>query len=605
MPDAESSGEDPYLGGVMAQSWVKGYQTDNDLSHPDNIMACMKHYALYGGAEAGRDYNTVDMSRQRAFNEYMLPYKQALEQGVGSAMASFNEFEGIPVTGNKYLLDDVLRKKWGFSGLLISDYTGIMEMTNHGVGNEKEVASMALKATVDMDMCSGYYAQYLRENLANGSITEADIDNACRRVLEAKYKLGLFDDPYQYCSGGPSQSILKANQSKARETAAASMVLLKNKNNTLPLKKGCRIALIGPMADRANDMLGTWAGWSETIKPVSLLQGLEEAAAQCGGYVDCCEGSWLLADSILETKLVGGNMGFVSSKGEQRFVHSRSEEDLLSEALSMADKADVVVAALGENINMNGEGASRTDPSIPEPQERLLKALVSTGKPVILVVFTGRPLVLSWEDDNVDAILNAWFPGVEAGHAIADVLYGYTNPSAKIPVSFPRHVGQIPVFYNHKNTGRPAVSDDAPYVRFKSNYIDLPNSPLYPFGFGLSYTTFEYGTMKMDADTIKGEQKINVSVEVTNTGLREGLETVQLYIQDVHGSVTRPVKELKGFEQIRLKPGETRRVTFVIDREKLKFYNHDLDYIAEPGDFQIMVGPNSRDTQQQLLTLVI
>ena len=584
---AEGAGEDPYLGAEVAKALVKGYQSDGDLTHNDNVMACVKHYALYGGAEAGRDYNTVDMSRQRALNDYMLPYKAACEAGAGSYMASFNEFEGIPATANDYLMNELLRKTWGFDGFIVTDYTGIMEMTFHGIGDEPTVAARALKAGIDMDMVSEYFFKYCKENLEKGMISEKDIDTACRRILEAKYKLGLFDDPYKYCDEKRAEEILGAQA---------------NEGNLLPLTKNKRIALIGPMADRAADMVGSWSGYSRSRKPVSLKQGLEEAIAGQGGSVTYAEGSWLLSDETTEKTVAGRAMGLARG-GDASKVHARSEADLLAEALRVARSSDVIVAALGENANMNGEGTSRANPIIPEPQEALLKALVATGKPVVLVVFTGRPLILTWEDANVPAILNAWFPGIEAGHAIADVLFGDANPSAKLTTSFPRALGQLPYSYNHKNTGRPQSSDDAPYVRFRSNYLDVINAPLYPFGYGLSYTTFEYSDVKLSSASMAQNGEVKASVTVKNTGDREGKEIVQLYIRDLIATSTRPVQELKKFQKLTIKPGESKTVEFTITAEDLKYYNHDLEFVCEPGDFEIQIGPNCRDVKKQVLTV--
>ena len=601
---AEGAGEDPYLGAEVAKALVKGYQSDGDLTHNDNVMACVKHYALYGGAEAGRDYNTVDMSRQRALNDYMLPYKAACEAGAGSYMASFNEFEGIPATANDYLMNELLRKTWGFDGFIVTDYTGIMEMTFHGIGDEPTVAARALKAGIDMDMVSEYFFKYCKENLEKGMISEKDIDTACRRILEAKYKLGLFDDPYKYCDEKRAEEILgaQAHVDQARLVAQDCQVLLKNEGNLLPLTKNKRIALIGPMADRAADMVGSWSGYSRSRKPVSLKQGLEETIAGQGGSVTYAEGSWLLSDETTEKTVAGRAMGLARG-GDASKVHARSEADLLAEALRVARSSDVIVAALGENANMNGEGTSRANPIIPEPQEALLKALVATGKPVVLVVFTGRPLILTWEDANVPAILNAWFPGIEAGHAIADVLFGDANPSAKLTTSFPRALGQLPYSYNHKNTGRPQSSDDAPYVRFRSNYLDVINAPLYPFGYGLSYTTFEYSDVKLSSASMAQNGEVKASVTVKNTGDREGKEIVQLYIRDLIATSTRPVQELKKFQKLTIKPGESKTVEFTITAEDLKYYNHDLEFVCEPGDFEIQIGPNCRDVKKQVLTV--
>ncbi len=600
---AEGPGEDPYLGAEIAKALVRGYQgRNNDFSVENTVMACVKHYALYGASEAGRDYNTVDMSRQRMMNEYMLPYKAASEQGAGSFMASFNEFEGIPVTANKYLLNDVLRKQWGFGGFIVSDYTGVSEMVNHGIGDLQTVSARALDAGIDMDMVSEGFASTLGKSLAEGKITVAHIDQACRKILEAKYKLGLFSDPYKFCDEERSARELFSltNRAVSKEIADESQVLLKNDNKLLPLKKSGRIAVIGPLGDAASDMPGCWSLTGKAGESVSLYQGVKTAVG-ANGTVEYSKGSDLVADSLLETKL-NGTMGFVIPGMPVKKVHDRKPEVLLKEALDLAQNSDVVIAALGENSNMNGEGASRSIPDIPEPQAKLLRSLVATGKPVVLVIFTGRPLILSWEDANVPAILNAWFPGSEAGTSIAGILFGDVNPSGKLTTTFPRNAGQIPLYYNHKNTGRPYGEDQA-YSRFRSNYIDVVNSPLYPFGFGLSYTSYTYGDIKLSAPEMTTNGKVTASIRVTNSGSRDGKEIVQLYIRDVYSTSTRPVKELKAFRKIFLKAGESVEVAFDLTTEDLKYYNHDLDYVCEPGDFEIMIGPNSRDVKAAKLTV--
>ena len=600
---AEGSGEDPYLGSEIAKALVRGYQgKDNDYSLANTVMACVKHYALYGAAEAGRDYNTVDMSRQRMMNEYMLPYKAACEQGAGSYMASFNEFEGIPATANKYLLDDILRKQWGFKGFIVSDYTGIPEMINHGIGDLKTVSARALDAGIDMDMVSEGFTRTLKQSLSEGKITQAQIDLACRRILEAKYRLGLFKDPYKYCNEARSSKELFSTQNRtiSREIADECQVLLKNENNLLPLKKSGRIAVIGPLGDAAGDMPGCWSLTGKANQSVSLYQGLK-AAIGASGTVSFAKGSNLVADSLLETKL-NGMMGFVIPGMQVAKIHDRKPEDMLKEALDLAKNSDVVIAALGENANMNGEGASRSVPDIPEPQMELLKSLAATGKPVVLVIFTGRPLILSWEDENIPAILNAWFPGSEAGTSIAGILFGDVNPSGKLTTSFPRNAGHLPLFYNHKNTGRPQGDYDK-YARFRSNYIDVINAPLYPFGYGLSYTKFDYGDISLSKQEMPMNGNVTAKVTVTNSGSRDGKEIIQLYIHDVYSSSTRPVKELKAFRKISLKAGESSDVSFVLTAEDLKYYDHDLAYVCEPGDFEIMIGANSRDVKKAILTL--
>lgn len=590
---AEGPGEDPCLAGEIAKAMVKGYQGGN-LRDATSVMACVKHYALYGAPEAGRDYNTVDMSRQRMMNEYMLPYKAAADAGAGSFMASFNEFEGIPATANKYLLTDILRKQWGFDGFVVSDYTGVLEMIMHGIGDYATVAARALDAGCDMDMVSEAFNNTLAKSLADGVVTGKQIDDACRRILEAKYKLGLFENPYKYCD--PSREATAVynaeNRRVARDIAAECMVLLKNEGNLLPLKpEGGKVALIGPLGNSASNMPGMWTvPGSEIRKPVSLYDGLKSVL---GDRVAFAKGCNALGDSVYEKKVSVGNI--LERDG-------RSDKAMLDEALKLARKSDIIIAALGELSEMTGEGASRADISIPGTQKELLKALHATGKPVILVLFTGRPLVLTWENGNIPAILNVWFAGSEAGDAISDVLFGKVNPSAKLPVSFPYHIGQVPIGYNRKNTGRP-MPPGMDYIKYRSNYQDVPNSPLYPFGFGLSYTEFEYGDIGLSSDRMDANGKITVTVPVANRGKVKGKEVVQLYIRDVVSTSTRPVKELKGFEKIELMPGETREVSFDITSEMLKYYNHNLEYVCEPGEFEIMIGGDSENVKKTKITI--
>ncbi len=585
---AEGSGEDAYLGSQIAKAMVRGYQ-GSDLTKNNTIMACVKHYALYGAAEAGRDYNTTDMSHLRMFNEYLPPYKAAVDAGVGSVMASFNEVDGVPATANKFLLTDVLRKQWGFNGFVVTDYTGINEMVAHGIGDLQTVSARALMAGIDMDMVGEGFLTTLKKSLQEGKVTLAQIDFACRKILEAKYKLGLFDDPYKYCSEqrAKTEIFTDANRKVARDVAAQTFVLLKNNNNILPLKKSGTIALIGPLADAKENMPGTWSVAADFSKAVSLLQGLKNVA---GSDVNIlyAKGSNLSGDSLFEQR--AGMFG-------KSFKHdSRPAQEIIDEALAVANKSDVIVAALGESAEMTGESSSRSNISIPEAQEDLLKALVKTGKPVVLVLFTGRPLAIKWEQDNVPAILNVWFGGSEAGNAIGDVLFGDVNPSGKLSTTFPQNVGQVPIYYNHKNTGRP-LGEGKWFEKFRSNYLDVSNDPVYPFGFGLSYTTFTYGDVQLSSNSPKGNQTLTASVNVTNSGSKDGKETVQLYIRDVVGSITRPVKELRGFQKIELKAGESKTVSFKITPDDLKFYNGDLKYDWEPGEFIIMIGTNSRDVK--------
>ncbi len=553
-------------------------------------MACVKHYALYGAAEAGRDYNTTDMSRVKMYNEYLPPYKAAVDAGVGSVMASFNEVDGIPATANKFLMTDVLRNQWGFKGFVVTDYTGINEMIDHGLGDLQKVSSLALNAGVDMDMVGEGFLTTLKKSLAEKKVTQQQIDIACRLILEAKYKLGLFDDPYKYCNEqrAATEIFTPANRKIAREVATESFVLLKNKGGLLPIKKRGTIALIGPLADAKENMPGTWSVATDFSTPISVLQGLKNAV---GGTAKIlyAKGSNLDADSLFEER------GTMFGKSLHRDI--RSNEVILKEALDIASQADVIVAAVGESSEMSGESASRSDIGIPKIQQELLAALIKTGKPVVLVLFTGRPLTLAWENEHVPAILNVWFSGTEAGDAIADVLFGDVNPSGKLSTTFPQNIGQVPLYYNHKNTGRP-LPDGKWFQKFRSNYLDVSNDPLYPFGYGLSYTSFTYSDISLSSATLKGNQNITATVTVTNAGNVSGKEVVQLYTRQMVGSITRPVKELKGFQKIELKAGQSKKVTFSISNKDLKFYNGDLKYVAEPGAFKLFIGGNSRDDKE-------
>ncbi|WP_114791956.1 beta-glucosidase BglX [Niabella yanshanensis] len=591
---SEGNGEDPYLGSQIARAMVKGYQ--GDLKSNSNILACVKHYALYGAGEAGRDYNTVDMSRIRMYNEYFPPYKAAVDAGVGSVMASFNEIDGIPATGNKWLLTDVLRKQWGFKGFVVTDYTGINEMVDHGMGDLQAVSALALKAGVDMDMVGEGFLKTLKKSLTDKKVTAAEIDLACRRMLEAKYKLGLFKDPYKYCdeTRAKNEIFTDANRKIARQIAAESFVLLKNQDNVLPLKKAGKIALIGPLADAANNMAGTWSVATKQDKSISVLAGLKQVLGN-SAEVLYAKGSNLTADAVLEERAT------MFGKGLNR--DQRSEEELAKEALKMAAQADVIVAAMGESAEFSGEASSRSNIDIPETQQKLLKQLLATGKPLVLVLFAGRPLTLSWEEKNVPAILNVWFGGSEAGTAIADVLFGDVNPSGKLTMSFPQNLGQIPIYYAHKNTGRP-LAEGKWFQKFRSNYIDVSNDPLYPFGYGLGYSSFTYSDVKLSSASLKGNQTLKASITLTNSGKYDGKEVVQLYIRDVVGSVTRPMKELKGFQKVAVKAGESKTIIFNITPEDLKFYNSNLKYDWEPGEFEIMVGSNSRDVKMQKVNWV-
>lgn len=583
---SEGSGEDPFLGSAIAAAMVKGYQ-GKDLAADNTLLACVKHFALYGAAEAGRDYHSVDMSRIKMFNDYLPPYKAAIDAGVGTVMSSFNDVDGIPASANKWLLTDLLRKQWGFKGMVVSDYTSINEMIDHGLGDLKQVSALAVKAGLDMDMVGEGFLTTLEASLKEGKITMTDIDRACRMVLEAKYKLGLFEDPFRYCNEQRAASeIFSATHRKvARETAARSFVLLKNQG-VLPLAKKGSIALVGPLADAKENMVGTWSVSADVSKATSLLAGLKEVAGS-GVNVRYAKGANVTEDSALEARTS------VFGKPWQR--DSRHPDTLIAEAVRLALQSDVVVAAMGELAEFTGEASSRTDLNLPNSQKKLLDALMATGKPVVMVLFTGRPLTIVEEDKKLPAILNVWFGGSEAGYAISDVLFGDVNPSGKLPVTFPRNVGQIPIYYSYKNTGRPLVGDE--FQKFRSNYLDVSNTPLYPFGYGLSYTKFDYSPVSLSKASLKGAEKLIARVTVTNSGKFAGEEVVQLYIRDIVASNTRPLKELKGFKKILLQPGESKEISFEITNDLLKFYDHNLRYDWEPGEFTVFIGTNSRDTQ--------
>lgn len=599
---AEGGGEDPYLGGEIAKAYVYGYQGRDQKYDENDVMACVKHYALYGAAEAGRDYNTVNLGRQEILNGYMNPYKAAAQAGAGSYMSSFNEFEGIPATMNSYLMDDLLRKAWGFDGFIVSDATAVLEEVAHGIGDLQEVSARSLKAGLDMDMNSDGFVGTLKKSLDEGKVSKADIDRACRRILEAKYKLGLFEDPFKYLKPERNSTDVytKENRDFSRKVAQECQVLLKN-DGVLPLKKNAKIAVVGPLANDGSSMAGTWTMSSHAAESVTILQGIKDAVTNPAN-VSYAEGSWIFLDRELEENVKYGMMKTFVPDYPTPPLHTVPQERLIAEAVSKARAADVVVACVGEIPALNGEGSSRADISIPDAEVELLKALKATGKPIVLVLTTGRPLTLIWEDENMNAILNTWSEGSEAGHAIADVLFGDVNPSAKLTTSFPRMVGQLPLYYNHKSTGRPHP-DYAPYKKFTSCYIDVVNAPLYPFGYGLSYTTFEYGEPKLSASEMSLGGNVKVSVDVKNTGSMDGKEIVQLYIHDIYATSTRPVKELKGFQKVDIKAGETKTVEFTLTAEDLSYYNHDLQWVCESGDFEIMVGPNSRDTKAVTLTV--
>lgn len=582
---AEGGGEDPWWGGKIARAMVKGYQGD-DLTKDNTILSCLKHFALYGASEAGRDYNTVDMSHVTMFNEYFPPYKAAVDAGCATAMSSFNLVDGIPATGSRWLLTDLLRDQWGFDGFVVSDYNSIGEMTNHGLGDTETVSALALHAGLDMDMMTNGYITGLKKMLADGRVSQADIDQACRRVLEAKYKLGLFSDPYKYMDAERAKRDTYTDEhlKASRRIAGQSIVLLKNADNLLPLQKSGTIAVVGPLADKKVELLGTWCG-PEVEKSATVEEAIREAVGTKARVI------YARGCNLTNEPMLAKASGLTADPAENT--------RLVKEAVEKTVEADRIVAVMGEPNNWSGEACSRADISLPESQKELLRALLETGKPVVLVLANGRPLTLEWEDSRFPAIVEAWHGGSEAARAIADVLFGDVNPSAKLTTTFPRSVGQIPLYYNAKKTGRPMNPDD----HFTSKYLDTPNSPLYPFGYGLSYTTFAYGDLRLDKASLQGDDAtLTASIELTNTGRYTGEEVVQLYIGDPVASISRPMKELKNYAKVSLKPGESQTVSFTITPDDLKFYNSRLEHVWEPGAFNLFVGGNSRDVKSASVT---
>ena len=596
---AEGAGEDPFLGSRIAEAMVRGYQgsdKESQFSQPDQMMACVKHFGLYGASEAGRDYNSVDMSRIRMYNDYLPPYKAAAEAGAGSFMASFNDIDGVPATANRWLLTELLREEWGFDGFVVSDYNAINEMVNHGIGDVETVSCRALNAGLDMDMISHAYIEHIKNGLEKDLVSMKEVDASCRRMLEAKYKLGLFEDPYRFLRTEDPEAVMYCQEHRdaARKLAAESFVLLKNENDLLPLRKEGTIALIGPLADNVLNLNGAWSVTADNYKNKTLRQSLEEAVAGKARIL-YAKGSNLVYDAEYEKRAYWRDDYDFGRDG-------RTDTQLRNEARAIARQSDIIVAALGESAEMSGENSGRTDISMPDAQADLLKALVATGKPVVLLLFNGRPLVLDWESRNVPAILDVWFGGSETGDAIADVLFGDVNPSGKITASFPRNVGQIPIYHSIRNTGRP-LPKDVEYSKYTTSYLDSRIDPLYPFGYGLSYTTFEYGPVKLNKDEVAAGESLTAEVNVTNTGKTAGKEVVQMYIRDVVGTTTRPLRELKGFEKISLEPGETKTVKFEITSELMSHYNYDLDFVAEPGEFIVYIGTDSTTENSASFTL--
>lgn len=577
---SEGAGEDPVLGAAIARSKVRGYQGTH-LASGQQLIACVKHFALYGAPIAGRDYNTVDMSLQTMYNVYLTPYKAAVQAGAASVMTSFNEINGIPSSANRWLLNDLLRKEWGFKGFIVTDYTSINEMVNHGnVADEYEAGVAALHAGVDMDMQGSVYLTYLEKALQKGDIQLSEIEQAVYRVLAAKYDLGLFEDPYRFCDNArPAHDIMTPQHlSDALEMAKRSIVLLKNANHILPLaKKEQRIAVIGPMVKNKRDLIGNWSGAGNWRQAKSLWEGLTEK------YGNTIHFNYALGSNSTDDSTLIHKMHI------EEFLDYRPRTELIREAVAVAKSNDIILLALGESEGMSGEASSRSDITLPETQKELLAALKETGIPIVLLLSNGRPLVLTKEQEQADAILETWFLGTMSGYAITDVLFGDFNPSGKLSMSFPRSVGQIPVFYAAKHTGRPFDENQ----KYTSKYLDISNSPLYPFGYGLSYTQFTYSNIQLDKSVIYPNQSVEVSFDVTNSGEADGFETVQLYLQDMVGSSTRPVRELKRFSKIYLHKNESIRVKYTLSMEDLKYFNASLKYNYEPGTFQVYVGSDS------------
>lgn len=588
---SEGSGEDPFLGSAICRAMISGYQ-GNDLADKATMMSCVKHFALYGAPEGGRDYNTVDMSHTRMFNEYFPPYLAGVEANAGSFMTSFNTVDYIPATGNRWLMTEVLRDRWGFDGFVVTDYTAISEMINHGLGDLQTVSAMSLNAGTDMDMVAEGFSNTLEQSLAEGKVTAQAIDQACRRILEAKYKLGLFDDPYRYLDEKRNKKDIYTaeNRKLARQVATETFVLLQNKEQVLPLARTGKIALIGPMANTRANMPGTWSVAATSDRYSTLLEAMQRAV-KGKAEVLYAKGCNICYDAELEKN---------STMFGREMRDNRDPKTMRDEAVSIAEQCDFIVAAMGEPSEMSGESSSRSDLTILDAQKDLLQALLTTGKPIVLLNFSGRATVMTWEVEHIPTIMNVWFGGSEAADAICDVVFGDISPSGKLTATMPRSVGQIPIYYNHLNTGRP---NPKWFTKYTSNYLDVPNEPLFPFGYGLSYTQFEYSDFELSDSVMGIDSQITASVKVTNTGKFQGDEIVQLYIRDMVGSIARPVQELKGFERIHLNPGESKTVSFNINADLLKFYNNELVYDCEPGVFKVMVGSNSRDIQQRTFTL--
>lgn len=573
---SEGAGEDAFLGEKIAAARVKGFQGD-DLSSAETVLACVKHMAAYGAAQAGRDYHSVDMSERVLRETYLPPYKAAVDAGARTVMTSFNDLDGVPASANKYLLTDILRHEWGFDGMVVTDYTAINELIPHGVAEDEYHAGiLAMKAGVDMDMEGGVYMDHLKNAVENGDVTEEELDNAVRNVLRLKFELGIMDDPFKYCDETIEEKEVLSDKNRqiAYEMAVASCVLLKNENSALPLLSSDHVAVIGPLANSKRDLLGSWkaAGKPQAIK-TTIMEAIQNNADETAkvSFVKGCD---------------------INSNDRSGF----------SKAIQVAKSADKIVMVMGEKWSMSGEAACRTNLDFPGVQSELIKAIAQLGKPVVLVYMTGRSMTIEKEVDAVDAVMNIWYPGTEGGRAVADLLYGKQVPSGKLTMTMPRNVGQIPIYYNYKNTGRP-FNPEKPKDTYKSRYLDVPNTPLFPFGYGLSYTAFEYSALQLDKNTMRPGESITLTVDVKNAGDYDGDEVVQLYIHDKVASVTRPVKELKAFEKVHIKKGEMITLSFTITDDMLAFYRQDMSYGTEAGTFTVFVGTNSDTTNQAEFSL--
>ncbi|MBC2655294.1 beta-glucosidase BglX [Pseudomonas sp. MSSRFD41] len=598
---SEGFGEDTYLVSRIAKVMVNAYQGKSPAA-PDSIMASVKHFALYGAVEGGRDYNIVDMSPVKMYQDYLPPYRAAIDAGAGGVMVALNSINGVPATSNTWLMNDLLRKEWGFKGLAVSDHGAIIELIRHGVAKDgREAAKLAIKAGIDMSMNDSLYGKELPGLLKSGEIEEKDIDNAVREVLGAKYDMGLFKDPYLRigkAEDDPADTNAESrlHRSDARDIARRSLVLLKNQNDTLPLKKTAKIAVVGPLAKAPIDMMGSWAAAGVPAQSVTLYDGMRNVLGDQARLV------YARGSNITDDKKVVDYLNFLNFDAPEVVDDPRPAQQMIDEAVKAAQASDVIVAAVGESRGMSHESSSRTELNIPANQRALIKALKATGKPLVLVLMNGRPLTLLEENQQADAILETWFSGTEGGNAIADVLFGDYNPSGKLPITFPRSVGQIPTYYNHLTIGRPFTPGKP--GNYTSQYFDDITGPLFPFGYGLSYTRFSLSDMALSSTTLHKGGKLEASVTLKNTGKRDGETVVQLYIQDVAGSIIRPIKELKNFQKVMLKAGEEKVIRFDISEDDLKFYNAQLKYAAEPGDFNVQIGLDSRDVQQQSFELL-